>query len=191
MRYTRVAEDLGIPAAVAQSNLAFGQELFAPMLSAMTEEQGQAWFNQAVPPDLTLAARSRSADWLYSYMKSFYRDPARPSGWNNTVFANVAMPHALHSLQGIQVLDEDGLRLASAGALEPAEYDIAVADLVNFLVYVAEPVAADPPPHRLRRDHLRAAAWHRDLHALPGILAGHNRPAGLNPAAPLLSNRTS
>lgn len=140
MRYTRVAEDLGIPEAVAQSNLAFGQDLFAPMLSAMAPEQGQAWFNQAVPPDLTLVARSRSPDWLYSYMKSFYRDPERPSGWNNAVFANVAMPHALHALQGVQVLEEDGLRLARAGALEPAEYDVAVADLVNFLVYVAEPV---------------------------------------------------
>ncbi|MBF2760589.1 MAG: cytochrome c1 [Ectothiorhodospiraceae bacterium AqS1] len=141
MRYTRVAEDLGIPEAVAQSNLAFGQELFAPMLSAMTPEQGQAWFNQAVPPDLTLVARSRSADWLYSYMKSFYRDPERPSGWNNTVFANVAMPHPLHSLQGIQTLDEaGGLQLDRAGKLTPAEYDVAMADLVNFLVYVAEPV---------------------------------------------------
>lgn len=140
MRYTRVAEDLGIPAAVAQSNLAFGQELFAPMLSAMTAEQGAAWFNQAIPPDLSLSARSRSPDWLYTYLRSFYRDPERPSGWNNAIFANVAMPHALQRLQGIQVLDEDGLRLASSGTMNQAEYDVAIADLVNFLVYVAEPV---------------------------------------------------
>ncbi len=140
LRYARAAEDLGIDEDTAQRSLAFGGELFAPMVSAMDEEQAKEWFSQAAPPDLTLSARARGADWLYTYLRTFYRDPSRPSGWNNVVFANVAMPHALHSLQGSAVLEDDGtMRMIAPGSMAASEYDIAVADLVNFLVYAAEP----------------------------------------------------
>ena len=140
VRYSRVAEDLGIPDDIMQEHIAFGADLFSPMNSAMDAEQAKDWFNQAIPPDLSVIARSRSADWLYTFLKSFYRDPERPSGWNNTIFSNVAMPNVLHSLQGIQQVNEDGeLIMVKDGSLDHASYDTAVADLVNFLVYVGEP----------------------------------------------------
>lgn len=141
MRYARLEEDLGINPEALKANIAFDQELFAPMNSAMRTDDAREWFNQAVPPDLSLTARNRNPDWLYSYMKSFYRDPERPTGWNNTIFQNVSMPHVLQSQQGVYGLDDSGALVAlSPGALSPAEYDTLVADLVNFLVYVGEPV---------------------------------------------------
>ena len=105
------------------------------------------------PPDLTLAARSRSRDWLYTYLRSFYRDPTTKSGWNNTLFPNVAMPHVLWEYQGVQALqvarrmDEHTgdtietrkLVLERPGTMKPVEYDQYVADLVNYLSYMAEP----------------------------------------------------
>ena len=140
IRYARLEEDLGIPADVLQSNIAFGQELFAPMNSAMRSEDAKEWFDQAVPPDLSLIARNRSPDWLYTYLKSFYRDPSRPSGWNNILFTNVAMPHVLQSQQGTMLLDEHGkLIVHEDGSLSLSEYDTLVADLINFLVYVGDP----------------------------------------------------
>jgi ubiquinol-cytochrome c reductase cytochrome c1 subunit len=110
-----------------------------------------------VPPDLSLVARSRSPDWLYTYLRSFYRDPKSKTGWNNEVFPNVAMPHVLWEEQGDQVLkvtermdDRTGdkietrkLVLAHPGRLTPVEYDRYVGDLVNYLAYMAEPAQAD------------------------------------------------
>ena len=140
LRYSRMAEDLGISDDVVTQNLSFGGKLFAPMVSAMDEEVAKEWFNQAEPIDLSLVARSRGVDWLYNYLRSFYRDPSRPSGWNNTLFENVSMPHALHSLQGTIVAAEDGtMTMVRAGSMQPSEYDTMVADLVNFLAYAAEP----------------------------------------------------
>lgn len=140
MRYTRLGDDLGISDDLLQQNIAFGGKLFAPMLSAMTEQQSKKWFNQAVAPDLSLTARSRTADWLYTYLRSFYRDPDRPTGWNNSIFANVAMPNVLHSLQGSYRLDAAGEKvLLTPGSMDTAEFNTAVTDLVNFLVYVGEP----------------------------------------------------
>ena len=140
IRYTRIAEDLGLSEATTQENLAFGGELFAPVESAMDAQEAAEWFSQAVPPDLSLTARSRGVDWLYTYLKSFYRDGDRPSGWNNTLFENVSMPHALHSLQGTFALDGGGhLVQLRPGDLDAASYDTAVADIVNFMAYVAEP----------------------------------------------------
>jgi ubiquinol-cytochrome c reductase cytochrome c1 subunit len=106
-----------------------------------------------VPPDLSLAARSRSPDWLYTYLRSFYRDPNSKTGWNNTVFPNVAMPHALWDLQGQQVLEvtestdeitgdkveKSRLVLERPGKLTPVEYDRYVGDLVNYIAYMSEP----------------------------------------------------
>ncbi len=141
LRYTRLAEDLGLPSDIAQANLAFGEKLFRPMLTAISAEQAERWFNQAVPPDLSLTSRSRGEDWIYTFLRSFYRDPERPSGWNNLAFENTAMPHALQSLQGTAVLASDGsLAAAGGGRLNQVEYDLAVLDLVNFLAYAAEPV---------------------------------------------------
>jgi ubiquinol-cytochrome c reductase cytochrome c1 subunit len=117
------------------------------MTIAMRRADAKQWFGVA-PPDLSVVARSRTseggsgADWLYTYLRSFYRDDSRPSGWNNLVFANVAMPHALWQLQGEQVMGEDHLlKLEKPGKLAPAEYDAAVADLVAYLQYMGEPAA--------------------------------------------------
>ena len=141
VRYSRLVDDLGIPDQIAQANLARGGKLFAPMVSSMETEQARRWFNQAVPPDLSVVARSRGADWLYGFLRSFYLDPETSTGWNNELFANTAMPNVLHSLQGVYVHDDTGARIAvSEGKLEVAQFDTAVADLVNFMVYASEPV---------------------------------------------------
>ena len=144
MRYTRVAEDLAIPDEIARATLAFGGELFRPIMSRITPDQAVVWFDQAVPPDLSLVARVRGVDWLYSFLLGFYRDPASNSGWNNVVFDNVAMPHALYGLQGTYAMNEDGsLDLAVVGNMSQGEYDVAVADLVNFLAYAGDPARND------------------------------------------------
>lgn len=140
MRYTRLGDDLGIAEDLLQANIAFGSKLFAPMVSAMDGQTAKNWFNQAVPPDLSLTARARTADWLYTYLRGFYRDPERPTGWNNKIFSNVAMPNVLHSLQGSYRYDETGkMVMLNKGKMDQAEFDTVVADLVNFLVYVGEP----------------------------------------------------
>ncbi|MGH8678273.1 MAG: cytochrome c1, partial [Burkholderiales bacterium] len=105
------------------------------------------------PPDLSVIGRSRSADWLYTYLRSFYRDSAAPTGWNNAVFPQVAMPHALWSLQGERALQvvpgknhgptEYNWSQVSQGAQNTVQYDTTVRDLVNFLVYLGEPAAND------------------------------------------------
>lgn len=162
MRYNRL-QDLGLTEGQIRDNLIFtGAKVGDLMKITMDPNDSKGWFGTP-PPDLTLIARSRSssagsgADWLYSYLRGFYRDPSRPSGWNNTVYPNVAMPHVLWQLQGEQVLRTEVLSiprgakgeveklevqklvLEKPGSLTPAEYDRLVADLVNFLVYVSEP----------------------------------------------------
>ena len=112
-------------------------------------EKDAARGSGAPPPDLTIIARARGeagnagagADWLYTYLRSFYRDENRPTGWNNVVFENVGMPHVLYGLQGQQVLNHEThkLELAVPGQLAPAEYDKAVSDLVSFMVWMGEP----------------------------------------------------
>ena len=142
MRYDRMTEDLGISADQIRANLIFtGAEPSDPMLSSMREDDAREWFHQAVPPDLTLVARVRGADWLYGYLRGYYRDPSRPSGWNNTVFENTAMPHVLADLQGVAELNSEtgNLALTNPGRLSPGEYNLLAADLVNFLHYIAEP----------------------------------------------------
>ncbi len=139
MRYARLAQDLGLTPEQVQANMVFnGGDANQVMRVAMRPKDGAAWFGQA-PPDITLSARSRGADWLYAYMRSFYLDPSRPFGVNNTVFPNAAMPHVLASLQGTQELVDGHLTLTAPGALEPEEYDALVRDLVNFMVYMGEP----------------------------------------------------
>lgn len=103
-RYERVATDLGIPEEVMMDNIVFSDAKIGDhMKIGMTADDAKGWFG-AAPPDLTLVARVRGNDWLYSYMRSFYEDPARPYGVNNTVFPNVGMPHVLAKVQGRQVL---------------------------------------------------------------------------------------
>ena len=99
--------------------------------------------NDGVGLRIKLAQAGKGADWLYTYLRSFYRDEKRPNGWNNTLFPNVAMPHALWELQGELVLDAEthALKLATPGQLSVAEYDKEIADLVGFLVWAGEPGA--------------------------------------------------
>ncbi len=155
MRYNQL-QDIGLTEQQIKDNLLFtGEKTGDLMKIAMRADEGKQWFG-AAPPDLSVIARSRAsadgsgADWLYTYLRQFYRDPQRPTGWNNVIFANVGMPHVFWQLQGEQVAkvtdNPDGtkkveLSLAKPGKLAPAEYDKAVADLVSFLVWMGEPVA--------------------------------------------------
>ena len=142
MRYNRL-RDLGLSDAQIRDNLMFtAEKVGETMKTPMTVKEGKLWFG-VPPPDLSVVARSRGADWLYSYLRTFYRDPKAATGWNNQVFPNVAMPHALWTLQGERRLEDGKLVQASQGAQSSAEYDATARDLVNFLVYVGEPSALD------------------------------------------------
>lgn len=146
MRYNRLG-DIGLSEAQIRDNLMFtADKVGEPMRIAMQRADAKVWFG-AAPPDLTVIARARAsefgtgADWLYTYLRTFYRDDNRPTGWNNVVFENVGMPHVLWELQGEQVMSADHkLVLAKPGKLKPQEYDAAVADLVGFLNYMGEPM---------------------------------------------------
>jgi ubiquinol-cytochrome c reductase cytochrome c1 subunit len=144
MRYNRL-QDIGLTDAQIKANLMFaGDKVGDTMSVAMSKSDAKAWFG-ATPPDLSVEARARGADWLYSYLRGFYRDDTRPTGWNNTVYDKVAMPHVLWQLQGEQVLkvnvktEEHMLVLDKPGSMTTAEYNLMVADLVNYLVFMAEP----------------------------------------------------
>ncbi len=147
MRYNRMAEDLGIPESVLKDNLMFGTDKVGEtMQTAMPAEQAEEWFG-VTPPDLTLTARSRGADWIYSYLMTFYRDPDSSTGFNNLQFPDVSMPHVLAELQGIKApVYEDGddkhitgLETVVEGSMSDDEYARAMRDLVNFMVYISEP----------------------------------------------------
>ena len=149
-RYERVATDLGIPLALAEDSLIFDDAKIGElMVNAMPEKASKTWFG-AAPPDLTLAARARGADWLYTYLMTFYLDESRPWGVNNQVFKDVGMPHVLLELQGEQRClpsDDHGhceLEPIGQGGSESArEYEQTVYDLTNFMTYMAEPVALE------------------------------------------------
>ncbi|MCO7224013.1 cytochrome c1 [Pleionea sp. CnH1-48] len=140
-RYQRTGEDLGISVDILKENFIFdGSKKGEHIKIAMPESYAANWFG-AAPPDLSLIARSRGADWLYNYMRGFYKDETRPYGVNNSVFKDVGMPHVLQPLQGLQVKTEEGdLKIIEEGSMTPQEYDLAVRDLVNFLDYVGEPI---------------------------------------------------
>jgi ubiquinol-cytochrome c reductase cytochrome c1 subunit len=146
MRYSRLT-DLGLTEGQIRENLMFATDRVGDTMSTVLDpKDGKAWFG-VQPPDLSLVARSRGPDWLYTYLRGFYRDPAAKSGWNNTVFPNVGMPHVLWEYQGSQIAHaaEHGapkLALGEPGKLSPAEYDKFVGDLVNYLVYMGEPARA-------------------------------------------------
>lgn len=143
MRYSKLG-DLGLNEGQIRDNLMFAADKVGdPMTTTLATKDGKSWFG-VMPPDLSLVARSRGADWLYTYMRGFYRDPASRSGWNNVVFPNVGMPHVLWEYQGEQVMQPGGeagakFALREPGKLPPVEYDKYVGDLVNYLVYMGEP----------------------------------------------------
>lgn len=140
LRYSRLTE-IGLTEEEIKANLMFNTDKVGnTMAVAMDRADGKAWFG-AAPPDLSVEARVRGADWLYAYLKGFYQDDSRPTGWNNTVFPNVGMPHVLYELQGVQAKEGEGqaLKLIKAGKLSPAQYDVFAADVVNYLVWMAEP----------------------------------------------------
>jgi len=142
MRYNRLTE-IGLTEQQIKENLLFTADKVGETMKAHIEPKaGKQWFGVA-PPDLSVVSRSRGADWLYTYLRTFYRDPKTVTGWNNAVFENVGMPHALWPLQGERGydLEKKQWREISKGSLSPVEYDMAVRDLVNFLVYVGEPAA--------------------------------------------------
>jgi len=172
LRYNRLGKDLGIPEDMLKANLMFtsdkaGDHILSSMPKASGDptapSQSEVWFGRA-PPDLSLTARERGPDWVYSYLMTFYLDPSRPAGVNNLVLPGASMPHVLGDLQGWQVahfvdkpvlewgkrkLDDKGnpvmqkhfekFEVTQHGALSAEEYEERVANLTNFLVYAAEP----------------------------------------------------
>ncbi len=155
-RYNRVGKDLGLSEQQVRENLIFTrQKIGGLMTTTFKDENALKWFG-AIPPDLTLVARARGYDWLYTYLKSFYLDETRPTGVNNALFKNVSMPHALWELQGWQrpvyktVISADGsekqvlegVELVEPGLMSEQEYDRAVRDLVTFMAYLSEPIAS-------------------------------------------------
>ena len=139
-RYERVATDIGISADDMRNKYMFTDAKIGELMqNAIPPKDAAKWFG-ATPPDLTLVARVRGEDWVYSYLKGFYKDPSRPFGVNNTVFPSVGMPHVLEELQGTPVKQEDGTIVVTGGKLSAEEYDQAVRDITGFLVYSAEPV---------------------------------------------------
>jgi ubiquinol-cytochrome c reductase cytochrome c1 subunit len=145
MRFNRL-RDIGLTEAQIKDNLLLGgQKVGDTMKVALDPKQAKDWFG-TLPPDLTVIARSRAgaqgsgADYLYTYLRGFYRDETKATGWNNTVFPSVAMPHVLWELQGQQVMADHGkLELAVKGSMTPQQYDSAVGDLVAYLQWMGEP----------------------------------------------------
>lgn len=139
-RYNRTFKDLGIEEADGVENYMYtGEKPGDHITNTMPKKEAAKWFGIA-PPDLTLEARLRSPDWIYTYLRSFYMDSERPFGVNNKVFKDVGMPHVLQDLQGVSSIDEQGnLSPAMGGSLTTEEYDVVVRDLTNFLEYVGEP----------------------------------------------------
>jgi ubiquinol-cytochrome c reductase cytochrome c1 subunit len=148
-----MAQDLDIAPELVELNLMFtGEKIFDGMTISMRAKDAEKWFG-VNPPDLSLIARSRGPDWLYTYLKSFYIDEERPFGVDNTLFPKVGMPHVLADLQGLQravykdvetagggvkrVIDH--LEIAEPGRMTEREYDKAMDDLVNFMTYMGEP----------------------------------------------------
>ena len=154
VRFNRLAEDLGLTDAQVQDYLMFAADRpFDTINVAMPADDAKRWFGQT-PPDLSLVARARGADWLYNFMLSFYEDGSKATGMNNLVLPGASMPHVLWELQGTQRVvyrtendaagNEhevfDHFEQASAGKLSVEEYDAFVLDIVNFLEYIGEPV---------------------------------------------------
>jgi ubiquinol-cytochrome c reductase cytochrome c1 subunit len=163
MRYNRL-KDLGLTEDQIKSNLLFtGEKVGEMMTTSMKAKDAKEWFG-AVPPDLSVISRAKASsagtggDYLYTYLRTFYKDDTRPTGWNNLVLPNAAMPHALWELQGarnVKMVEEKdphdatktvhkfvGFEQVTPGKLNQLDYDTAVADLVAYMEWMAEPAAA-------------------------------------------------
>lgn len=152
-RYNRTFEDIGVPQELGEKHLQFtGDKAGDLITNNMNSESAANWFGTPVP-DLTNVARVRGADWIYTYLRSFYKDESRPFGVNNAVFPNVGMPHVLEELQGLpektyekRMIDGEmkevyvGIKSDGSGRLSESEYDQAMLDLTAFLVYTGEPM---------------------------------------------------
>jgi ubiquinol-cytochrome c reductase cytochrome c1 subunit len=153
VRWNRVAADLGIPEGELKSLQFTGTAPFDTMQSGMPAESAKRWFGNA-PPDMSLLARSRGTDYIYTFLMTFYADDTRPHGVNNLALPGTAMPHVLSGLQGVQKAvmkshtGEDGkavsvvekLEAGDVGTLQPEEYASFVRDTVNFIEYIGEPI---------------------------------------------------
>ena len=160
MRYNRL-RDIGLTEEQIKNNLLFSQDKVGGMMTtAMRPEDAKTWFG-AVPPDLSVIARAKAspsgtgADYLYTYLRTFYKDDTRPTGWNNMVVPNVAMPHVMWQQQGVRVAKFAdvpdphtpgetvhkfvGFEQVTPGTMTQREFDTATADLVAYLVWMAEP----------------------------------------------------
>ena len=152
LRYSRMASDLGLTEQEVMDNLNFtGGKIGDQVHVALKEDEAKQFFGK-MPPDLSLIARVRGSDWIYTYLKSFYLDESRPMGWNNKLFPNASMPNPLWELQGLQQpvygKAEGGgdrpvekLVLATPGTQTPAQFDQSVRDITTFLEYAGEPAA--------------------------------------------------
>ena len=152
LRYSRMAQDLGLSEDDVQANLNFtGAKVGEQVQVALTEDHAKQFFGK-MPPDLSVIARVRGSDWIYTYLKSFYLDESRPLGWNNKLFPNASMPNPLWQMQGLQhaefgKADAGGDRpveklvLAQPGTQAPEQFDQTVRDITTFLEYAGEPAA--------------------------------------------------
>jgi ubiquinol-cytochrome c reductase cytochrome c1 subunit len=161
MRYNRL-KDIGLSEEQIKNNLLFTSDKVGDLMkTSMSPKDAKDWFG-AVPPDLSVIARAKSSgagpgpDWIYTYLRTYYRDDTRPTGWNNLVYPNVGMPHALWELQGVRtakfVEEKDphdktktvhklaGFDQVKPGKMSAIEYDTAVADLVSYMNWMSEPV---------------------------------------------------
>ena len=148
MRYERMAKDLGISDQLLRENLMFSTDKPGElMVTSMPTDGAKQWFG-VVPPDLSVTARYRGPDWIYTYLRSFYVDDSAPTGWNNVLFPNVAMPNVLYEWQGPRRAHFaetegrkhfEGFQQVSDGQMTNEEFDSAIRDLTNFMVYLAEP----------------------------------------------------
>ena len=154
VRYNQL-EHIGLTEDQIKENLLFTGTKVGDMMKVTADPRDErTWFGNA-PPDLSLEARSRGVDWIYTYLRSFYRDPSTVTGWNNTVFPNVAMPNVLWQLQGIreakdEMVKEEGeehmrheLLPPQGGKMSAAEFNKTVTDLVNFMQWMSEPHALE------------------------------------------------
>ncbi|MCU7835208.1 MAG: cytochrome c1 [gamma proteobacterium symbiont of Taylorina sp.] len=148
VRFNRVATDLDMTEGEVMENLNhLGVKFGSTMTAVMTDEYAKEAFG-AVPPDLSLVARSRGVDWLYTYLVSFYKDSTKTTGHNNAIFKDVGMPNIFWKQEGVKeaVYEEHdgvktltGLKVVEKGTMSPEEFDTMVRDLVAFLSYIGEP----------------------------------------------------
>ena len=139
MRYNRMAEDLGLSIDMVEQNLMFASDKVGDTMTiAMKQDEAEQWFGVR-PPDLSVIARSKGVNYLYSFLNGFYIDSSRPTGVNNVYYPNTAMPHVLWELQGLQDKSGDAHQLSPEGEMTSIQYQQATRDLVAFLDYVGEP----------------------------------------------------